>query len=529
MPPKPKFQGRVMEKNELLLNSDHNEIKSSSSSSSKITTSLYTCAILGAAGACQFGLHIGVVNAPQANIQSDLNLSTIELSLVVASFAIAAFAGATIAPRFVDSWGRRAFLIALEWFHVFGGGLCIAVAFLKNSSSSSIQLAAYALLLLARISFGFGSGCASVAVPMYLGEIAPLHLKGSFGALNQFGIVVLLLVGQLISLGMSGSSLWAWMFAIPGVIGLLFIFTAQGFLLESPRWLVSKSKFDEARDVLVKFRGYSAEDADAEIAEYVEDSNDGGEDTDGKEKKQISLSQIIADPVLRAPLIVACVLQLTQQFSGINAVFFYSTSFFEDAVSSPGDTTVSARAQTVATWGTIATGAINVIATAASIPLIERAGRKPLLLWAIGGMLVCALLLTGVLAAKTQAPAYSQTFGWLSIVFVLIYVVFFEVGLGAIPWSIGGEMFPEDSRATAMSAAAACNWAGTTAVGFFFPILQEALGNYSFVPFAAWLLGGFVFVLFMVPETKNKTPAELLRWFGARSGASYSSVNTRDV
>lgn len=130
----------------------------------------------------------------------------------------------------------------------------------------------------------------------------------------------------------------------------------------------------------------------------------------------------------RKPLMVAVVLQLTQQLSGINAVFFYSTSFFQAAFPSNSS---------IGTIGTIAVGAINALSTAASMPLIEKAGRKPLLLWAIGGMLVCAGALTASLVGKDADASLATPLAVLSIVFVNLYVVFFEIGLGAIPWSIG--------------------------------------------------------------------------------------------
>jgi hypothetical protein len=252
---------------------------------------------------------------------------------------------------------------------------------------------------------------------------------------------------------------------------------------------VAQGRDDEAKAVLLSCRGYGDAEAEAEVDE-IRAGGAGGKEAAGAggEKPPLMTTwQLLASPNLRAPLLVAVMLQLTQQFSGINAVFFYSTSFFEAAVADPGaaaGAAPSAQSQLVATWGTIATGFINVLATAASIPLIERAGRKPLLLWACGGMLACSLCLTGVLVVKDAAPAFAKVFGALSIVFVLIYVCFFEVGLGAIPWSIGGELFPEDSRATAMGFAAGANWLGTTIVGVAFPYLQELLGNYSFLPFA---------------------------------------------
>jgi MFS family permease len=413
---------------------------------------------------------------------------------------------------------------------VLGGGLCAAVAFLKDAAPQ--RGLAFGLLMAARCCFGAGAGAASVAVPMYLGEIAPASLKGAFGALNQFSLVVLILVGQFMSLGMSGSALWPWLFASQGVLAAAVILASGPLLLESPRWLVAQGRADDAKAVLLKCRGYSEADAEAEVDEILAGGaagakgagggGSGGGGGDDEKPPLMTTWQLLATRGLRAPLLVAVMLQLTQQFSGINAVFFYSTSFFEAAVADPhaaAGAAPSDHSQSVATWGTIATGFINVLATAASIPLIERAGRKPLLLWACGGMLACALSLTGVLVAKDALPAFANVFGALSIVFVLIYVCFFEVGLGAIPWSIGGELFPEDSRATAMGFAAGANWLGTTIVGVAFPYLQELLGNYSFLPFAAWLALGLAFTVVYVPETKGRTPAELLAWFASRSGA----------
>ena len=473
---------------------------------------------------------------------------------------------------------------------MLGGGLCAAVAFLKDAAPQ--RSLAFGLLMVARCCFGVGAGAASVAVPMYLGEIAPAALRGAFGALNQFSLVVLILVGQLMSLGMSGSTLWPWLFASQGALAAAVILASGPLLLESPRWLVAQGRADEAKAVLLKCRGYSEADAEAEVDEILAGgaagakTGGGGGGSGGDDKPPLMTTwQLLASRGLRAPLLVAVMLQLTQQFSGINAVFFYSTSFFEAAVADPhaaAGAAPSSHAAAVATWGTIATGAINVLATAASIPLIERAGRKPLLLWACGGMLACALSLTGVLVAKDALPDFANVFGVrsranaavrararalgpailtpttppslrahpqaLSIVFVLIYVCFFEIGLGehppalasvhsartscmpltvtfphtgAIPWSIGGELFPEDSRATAMGFAAGANWLATTTVGVCFPLIQELLGNYSFLPFAAWLTLGLAFTIVYVPETKGRTPAELLRWF---AGIEFSAV-----
>jgi SP family galactose:H+ symporter-like MFS transporter len=164
-----------------------------------------------------------------------------------------------------------------------------------------------------------------------------------------------------------------------------------------------------------------------------------------------------------------------------------------------------------ATTGTIAAGAVNLLATAVSVPLIERLGRRPLILTGIAGMGLCTCGIVAALLLKPSHPALTVTLGYTAIVFVMGAVAFFEVGLGAIPWSIGGELFPADSKGAAMSFGAVLSWTGATLVGLLFPLMQKALPNgLSFAPFAACLCAAFVFALRYVPETKGKSAAQLL-------------------
>jgi sugar porter (SP) family MFS transporter len=425
-------------KESLLVNDDGRYGASGGAARGRITPALLAAAALGSMGSAQYGYNAGCVNLPQDQIKKEFSLhddpfQMPSVPMIIALFCVGGWVGSAFSPQLVDKFGRKPFLIHSQWLFVIGGALNVALGYFKDSSPT----AAYATLLVARVLFGLGSGAASVAVPMYLGEIATADVKGAFGAINQFQIVVWILVGQLLGLGMSTSSTWPWMFALTGFIAFGTIVLSAGLLVESPRWLVSKGRRDEARKALVRIRGYDEADADVEIAEMEEEAAASASSAGAAP----SVLSLVSDPVLRAPLLVAVMLQLSQQFSGINAVFFYSTSFFQAAF--PDNSSIG-------TIGTIAVGAINVLATAASIPLIERAGRKPLLLWAIGGMLVMALALTGSLIAKDKDPSLSGPLSVLSIIFVNLYVCFFEVGLGAIPWSIGGELFPEEPRATAM-------------------------------------------------------------------------------
>lgn len=180
------------------------------------------------------------------------------------------------------------------------------------------------------------------------------------------------------------------------------------------------------------------------------------------------------------------------------------------------------------TAGTLAAGAVNLLSTAIAIPLIERLGRRPLVLAGIGGMLASALALTGVLIGKAPLDPKSsatETLGYVAIVCVMLFVAFFEIGLGAIPWSIGGELFPGDSRGSAMALGAACNWVANTFVVLLFPLMNKALGNYSFLPFAAWLSVALAFAILRVPETKGKTPAQLIK----ELGGGYAAVGGGEV
>ncbi len=164
-----------------------------------------------------------------------------------------------------------------------------------------------------------------------------------------------------------------------------------------------------------------------------------------------------------------------------------------------------------ATVGTIAAGAVNLIATGIAIPLIERLGRRTLILAGIGGMGLSTGGLVAALQVKAAHPELTTSLGYAAILFVMSGVAFFEIGLGAIPWSIGGELFPQDAKGAAMGLGAAVNWTCTTLVGLGFPILQAALPNgLSFLPFAVCLAAAFLFALRYVPETKGKSAEQIL-------------------
>ncbi len=338
-------------------------------------------------------------------------------------------------------------------------------------------------------------------MPLYLGEIAPTKFRGMFGAMMQLILTIGILVANGASEGLKGSSKqWAYLFGIAGLLGVVQLLLSP-LLVESPRWLIAKGNLPDALVVLHRLRQnerYNWKCADQELWAIEREvlgarGGDGGAGASGWGIPRY----------LWLPFGVLCALAVGQQLSGINAVFYFSTSFFADAgVSNPSE-------------GTILAGAVNVLATAVAVALIEVAGRKILLFSGAAGMIVAAVVLTIVQALKHHIGV--NTAGPVSIVCILAYVAAFEAGLGAIPWMIGGELFPEGSRGIAMSYAAMLNWLANFAVGLFFPRLEQALGSaYSFLPFAGILVLIALLVALLVPETRNKPVHAVLKSMGVR-------------
>jgi len=213
-----------------------------------------------------------------------------------------------------------------------------------------------------------------------------------------------------------------------------------------------------------------------------------------QEKKEMTVGTLVRNPRHRLPFAIGVTLMLFQQWSGINAVFYYSTGFFK-------------KAQFEDPYlGTVLTGAVNVLATGMAVELMDRAGRKALLVLSSAGMAISAVLLTAALVASDKL---NVDLGYIEVMGVLAYVAFFEFGLGPIPWAITGELFGAVERATAMGAASTVNWIASFVIGLVFPEMNTALGNYCFLPFAVVTVISVVFSHYVVPETKGKTLEEI--------------------
>ncbi|XP_043261917.1 glucose transporter type 1 isoform X3 [Colletes gigas] len=464
-------------------------------------------AILAAVlGMLQFGYNTGVINAPEVNIENfmkdvykdrygeDISDDSVKklYSVAVSIFAIGGmlggFSGGIIANRF----GRKGGLLLNNVLGIVGACLmgCTKIAH------------SYEMLFFGRFIIGVNCGLNTSLVPMYISEIAPLNLRGGLGTVNQLAVTVGLLVSQVLGIEQILGTNEGW----PVLLGLAICPAILQLLLlpvcpESPRYLlITKQWEEEARKALRRLR------ASNQVEEDIEEMR--AEERAQQAESRISMTELICSPTLRAPLVIGVVMQLSQQLSGINAVFYYSTNLF----TSSGLTEESAK------FATIGIGAIMVCMTLVSIPLMDRTGRRTLHLYGLGGMFIFSIFITISFLIKEMIDWMS----YLSVVSTLSFVVFFAVGPGSIPWMITAELFSQGPRPAAMSIAVLVNWMANFLVGIGFPSMKSCLENYTFLPFSAFLAIFWIFTYKKVPETKNKTFEEILALF--RHGNDRSSL-----
>mmetsp|Transcript_30097 Transcript_30097/g.82674 ORF Transcript_30097/g.82674 Transcript_30097/m.82674 type:complete len:664 (+) Transcript_30097:196-2187(+) len=436
-----------------------------------VTMPLVFAIVVAAASQFLVGYNTGVMNAP-ANVVFPGH-STLAWSLAVAAFAVGGPLGAVMGGRMADSRGRRGALLIDTWTFLLGG-------LLQTFALDMMTIIA------ARFIIGFASGYSSVLVPIYLGEQAPPSLRGMLGTVTQFALVVGILVADLFAFPFAEEGKWRFLFAVTPVVAIGQLLMSP-FLLESPRWLLGRDpKSLKARYIIKSLRGLRYDhEVETEVGHFMM----GGAAQQQEQASQMAvLGEMMSKKETRILLISSLVLQMGQQFSGINAVFYYSTSFFEGVIDNP-------------LVGTTIVGAVNVLATYAVLFLMDRCGRRTLIVWSSAGMFVSSVVIVLTLLGYFE--------NMVALLAVNAYVIFFEFGLGPIPWLIVAEMFNGKYVAVAMSVSSQLNWACNFVVGLVFPYMNQYLGPYSFGPFAVVLLGVLMFSLTILPETQGSTPEEL--------------------
>ncbi|KAL7538806.1 hypothetical protein ACHAXR_008809 [Thalassiosira sp. AJA248-18] len=429
------------------------------------------------AGVSQFlvGYNTSVMNSPSSVVFE--GHTTVEWSLAVAVFAVGGPFGAVAAGSVVDTHGRRAGMAIVTYLFLFGG---LLQTFAKNMLCITV----------ARFIIGFASGFSSVLVPIYLGELAPPTLRGTLGTLTQFALVIGIFVSDLLAFPFATEHRWRILFSVT-VLASIVQLLCFPFLIESPRWLLGRDRSStKARYIIKKLRGLRYEnEIEIEVNHFISASHaQACDNNDDHTSSGVALAAMLMDKQIRRLLICSLFLQIAQQLSGINAVFYYSTMFFEGLIDSP-------------LLGTTIVGGVNVAATYVALLLMENSNRRTLILWSAGGMLFSSVALVLCLLGFFSKMA--------SLFFVVTFVSFFEIGLGPIPWLIVAEMFEAKPFSNPVSISCQVNWACNFIVGLIFPYLHEHLGAFSFVPFAVVLLITIIFVIMWLPETKGTTPEEL--------------------
>jgi sugar porter (SP) family MFS transporter len=429
-------------------------------------------AAVTALGGLLFGYDTGVVSGALLFLKKDFGgLTSFQQELVTSLLLVGAVIGALTAGRIADKLGRR--LTVLITAVVFVVGVLLA-AFTPT----------FPVLLIARIIIGLAVGSASMVVPLYIGEIVPPRVRGGLVSLNQLAITSGILVSYLIDYGLSDSGNWRLMFGLAAVPAVL-LFVGMLFQQESPHWLIRQGRDDEARQVLRRLRDEG--DIDAEIRDVHEVSRQEGSYRD------------LISPRVRPLVYVGVLLAVFQQITGINTVIYYAPTLLQGA----------GLGNNAALLANVVNGCVNVGMTIVAIWLLDKVGRRPLLLSGTAGMAV-GMVIVGC-AFIGGSDLHGAAAG-VAIAGLLIYTGSFAIGLGPVFWLLIAEIYPLRIRGAAMSVASMANWGANFVVTISFLTLLNAISGVG-----VFFLFGFLTVVALayfwrkVPETKGRSLSEIER------------------
>jgi len=422
---------------------------------------------IAAVGGLLFGYDTGVISGAILFIKNQFSLSAGMEEMVVSAVLVGAVMGAAIGGALTGRFGRRKMIIL--------AGIIFTVSALGTALAPTV-----AWLIFARIVSGIGIGIASFISPMYIAELVPPKVRGSLVAVNMLAITSGIVIAYLVDYAFSGIQGWRYMFGLAAVpsIGLII---GMWWLPDSPRWLISKSKVDLARRVLQRARTVS--DVNPEIADIQKSMEKQGEG---------GMKGLFA-PSLRMPLLVGLGLAVFQQITGINTVIYYAPTIFKFAgIEAAGPAILAGAGLTMVMW------LFHVLA----IFLLDRVGRRPLLLIGVAGQII-GLAILGAAFHFQQLASFKS---YVAIGGLVIYVACFAFGLGPIFWLLISEIYPLKVRGAAMSAVTVTNWAFNLVVAVTFLTLVGCLGHAgTFWLYGVIATGAWVFFYLLVPETKGKT------------------------
>lgn len=443
---------------------------------------VYVVAAIAALAGLLFGYDTGVISGALLFIRPQFNLGPAEEGMVVSGVLFGATLSAILSGRLTDVFGRKRVILVISVIFAIGS----IVSALANS---------VALLVAGRVLLGLAIGVASYTAPLYISEVSPPSIRGALVGLNQTAITVGILASYLVDYVFAEHGQWQMMVGL-GVVPGIILGVGIMFMPESPRWFALTGREKEARDVLKLIR--DEHEIDGELEEIKKTLTE-----------QKGAWADLLSKSMRLPLAIGVGLAIFQQFTGINTVIYYAPTIFKLA---------GFQSDSISILATAGVGVVNVIMTIIAIALLDRAGRRPLLLVGLVGMLV-SLLTLSLAFANADALPYLK---WIGVGSVMFYVASFAISLGPVFWVMISEIYPLDVRGLAMSLATAVCWISNLVVSFSFPILVKYAGPpITFASYAVVTLFAIAFSYWIVPETKGLSLEEIEH--RSRAGASVTT------
>ncbi|XP_034431544.1 solute carrier family 2, facilitated glucose transporter member 1 [Hippoglossus hippoglossus] len=450
-----------------------------------LTATLLTSILAAVLGSLQIGYHTGNINAPAKIIEEFFNHTwrarhnqtisdhslTLLWSLSVSIKDFGALLGSLGVKFLADSYGRRNSILIVNGLSVVG--TCLMCA---SKASESFEV-----LILGRLVFGLFCGLVMSLNPLYIQEVSPTNLRGAFATLNQVSFALGILVGMVAGLEtvLGTEHHWAMMLSL-SLVPALAQYLVLPFCPESPRYLLfNRREESKAEAALLRLRG-STEKVSAELEEMKEEA--------AHTQTGVTIHEFFKKRRYKQPIIIVLFVNLGSQLSGFNAIINYSTRMFQANFDQ-------------AKYLTLGVGAVNVTFTLVAFFLMERAGRRRLLLTGFISIAVCNLLMTIVDSVLYLAPQLRS----LLVLLVFCLISAYELGPGPISWFIAAELFDQPGRPIAMAFTSMLNWGGKFVLALLFPPLLKICGEYVYLLFMTMALVAFIFTWFRLPETKGRT------------------------
>jgi sugar porter (SP) family MFS transporter len=434
---------------------------------------LFKGTAVGALGGLLFGFDTAVIAGATHQLTQVYSLTPAELGLTVAIALVGTVIGAMSAGVIGQKFGGRDTLRVM------------AVLYVISALASGFAWS-WPVLLVARFIGGLGIGGSSVLGPVYIAELAPAKWRGRLVGMFQVNIVIGILLAYFSNFVIAqlhlGATEWRWQLGIAALPAILFLIMLFG-IPRSSRWLVTQDRVDEAKQVLEMM---GSPDSEAELKEIV----------DSIHLERAHKSEPLFSWKYRRPIFLAITIGMFNQLSGINAILYYLNDIFAAA----GFSRMSGDLQAVAI------GATNLVFTLIAMTMIDKLGRRTLLLVGSVGTAIC---LAGV-AAVFFTQSHQALLVWL----LVGYIAFFAFSQGAVIWVYISEVFPTKVRSKGQSLGSSAHWVMNAAIAFTFPLLAKSSGAYPFIFFAAMMVLQFFVVMFAYPETKGVTLEQLQHQLG---------------